>query len=102
MKKKQTSVKHQGMVPGRWFALLRRPDALPVLFSSAADAIQNQDDDEYLVEVVVRPASTLVLLSGELEMAERGQQERPRRPRLPATEKVRRGKRRAAAARVRR
>lgn len=99
--------KNQGMVSGRFWALLRRPDALPVLFSSKQDAVENLDYDEYLVEVRVHPASAMALLRGRRELLRRkdaeaaakrrvrlagaSDRETSRRPRIPAEQKRRRG-----------
>lgn len=45
--------KAAGIAPGIWWALLRGPKALPVLFDSYNDACENQDSDEYIVRVRV-------------------------------------------------
>lgn len=63
--------KSQGMVAGEWFALLRTPDGLPVVFASKTDAEDNLDFDEYLVKVHIRPCSTLDILRGEQVLIER-------------------------------
>jgi hypothetical protein len=88
-------VKNLGMVPGSFWALLRKPDALPVLFGSRQDAVENLDYDEYLVEVRVHPASTMALLRGRQELLRRREAERKAkaRPRLPPEAKRRRGSR---------
>ena len=89
--------KNQGMVSGRWWALLRGPSSLPVLFSSRQDAIENRDTDEYLVEVRVSPASLVLLLRGAHALLERRKAQGKKgtftrsRPRVPDTEKRRRG-----------
>ena len=86
-------IPNQGMVEGRWFALLRTPDGLPVLFSSRQDATENLDYDEYLVEVYVRPARLRDLDAGERAVLERRRAEaaKKQRPRLPVERKTRRG-----------
>jgi hypothetical protein len=85
--------KNAGMVAGQWFALLRSPDALPVLFASRRDAEENRDSDEYLVVVMVRPASLADLGRGERAVLERRRAEaaKKKRPRIPDSEKRRRG-----------
>ncbi len=95
--------KNRGMVAGRWFALLNKPDDLPCLFSSRKDAIENRDTDEYLVEVHVRPLSLHQLYQGERELAARraaaakiigvprSRLAVARRPRLPLEQKRKRG-----------
>jgi hypothetical protein len=91
---KRTKAKNAGMVARQWFALLRTPDGLPVLFASRRDAEENRDDDEYLVVVMVRPASLADLGRGERAVLERRRAEaakKKKRPRIPATEKRRRG-----------
>jgi hypothetical protein len=45
--------KAPGIVPGIWWALVRGPKELPVLFESYQDACENQDEDEYIVKVRV-------------------------------------------------
>lgn len=68
---------NNGMVPGVWYALLRKPGSLPCLFSSRQDAIDNMDTDEYFVKVHVRPASLRDLLRGR--KWEALQKKKPRR-----------------------
>jgi hypothetical protein len=84
---KRTKAKNAGMVARQWFALLRSPDGLPVLFASKRDAEENRDDDEYLVVVMVRPASLADLGRGERAVLERRRAEaaKKKRPRIPAT-----------------
>ena len=82
--------KNRGMVSGRWWALLRGPNALPVLFGSKDDARDNRDFDEYLVEVHVRPMQLGDLVRGERTMVERLRAE-GKRPRVPVEHKRRRG-----------
>lgn len=82
------SAKNHGMVAGRWFALLRRPEALPVLFASRDDARENCDFDEYLVEVIVRPASLMLLGRGERWVRE---QEKKKKKRPTEQKRRRRG-----------
>ncbi len=45
---------NRGIEAKRWWALVRGPRALPVLFESHEAALQNQDADEYIVQVQVR------------------------------------------------
>lgn len=49
-------VPNRGLAPGRWWALVRGPKALPVIFASRTQARENRDFDEYLVCVDVKPA----------------------------------------------
>jgi hypothetical protein len=90
---KRTKAKNAGMVARQWFALLRTPDGLPVLFASRRDAEENRDDDEYLVVVMVRPASLADLGRGERAVLERRRAEaaKKKRPRIPDEQKRRRG-----------
>ncbi len=44
-----------------WWALLKSPDSLPVLFTTRKDAAQNRDPDEYLELVKV---SRVISLKG--------------------------------------
>jgi hypothetical protein len=96
--------KNQGMVARSWWALLRKPDGLPVLFNSKSDAQDNCDYDEYVVPVLVRPSNLLDLARGERAVREASQAKPPsssvklrgfgtkkRRPRLPVEKKRRRG-----------
>lgn len=83
--------KNLGMVAGSFWALLRGPASLPVLFSSKQDAIDNRDTDEYLVEVRVRPASALLLLRGERTLLQRAKAAAAGRPRVPVEQKRKRG-----------
>ena len=76
---KSTKAKNRGMVSGSWWALLRKPDALPVLFSSRSDAKDNRDYDEYLVQVLVRPVLARDLLRGKRALLDR---QRPQRQRI--------------------
>lgn len=46
----------KGIRVKQWWALVRRPGALPVCFASKRDAVANRDPDEYLVKVFVVPA----------------------------------------------
>jgi hypothetical protein len=39
--------------PFRWWALVRSARALPIVFASRKDAIENQEPDEFLVEVFI-------------------------------------------------
>ena len=41
--------------PGCWWALVRGPNKLPVLFATKQQAIENRDPDESLVRVMVTP-----------------------------------------------
>ena len=41
------------IVSGTWWALVRTPKALPVLFSTKAGAEESADHDEQLVRVIV-------------------------------------------------
>lgn len=94
------------MVARSWFALLRKPDGLPCLFSSKSDAEENRDYDEYVVPVLVRPASLLDLARGERAVLEARREAKAKppsstvkvrgfggksRPRLPVEQKRRRG-----------
>jgi hypothetical protein len=93
---KRSKAKNAGMVARQWFALLRTPDGLPVLFASRRDAEENRDDDEYLVVVMVRPASLADLGRGERAVLERRRAEaaaKKTRPRIPDEQKRRRGSR---------
>jgi hypothetical protein len=38
----------------RWWALLRGPSELPVIFQTRQQALDNRDPDEYLVPVIVQ------------------------------------------------
>lgn len=53
MKRKATKTM---LVPGTWWALVRSPRSLPVLFSDRQAARENLDFDEYEVRVHVTPA----------------------------------------------
>lgn len=64
-------MKSQGAIPGLWWALLRSPDGLPVLFRFKEEAQMNRDADEYLVQVNVRPHRMLDLLKGRRWSSER-------------------------------
>lgn len=46
------------IVKRRWWALVRGPKRLPVIFGSRQDAIENADPDEQLVHVTVTPVTT--------------------------------------------
>lgn len=48
------SGRSQGRIKSRtWWALVRSPKSLPVLFASYEDAVENRDPDEYIVQVIV-------------------------------------------------
>lgn len=45
------------MRSGDWWALVRSPQSLPVLFASETAALEHRDPDEYVVRVAVKRAS---------------------------------------------
>ncbi len=47
-------MKKQGLETRRWWALVRGPRELPVIFAQREDAEQDKGSDEYLVQVTVR------------------------------------------------
>lgn len=49
-----SQIQKRGLKRNRWWALVRNRRALPVLFASKQQALDNQDPDEYLVRVEVR------------------------------------------------
>jgi hypothetical protein len=81
-------MKSKGLVGGRWYALLRGPDKLPVLFACRDDAVENMDTDEYLVPVWV-----YATLASDRRLARIFKAKRKGRPRIPDERKRRRGTR---------
>lgn len=84
---------NNGILPGRWFALLNHPADLPVLFASRRDAVESRDYDEYLVEVFVHASRLGDVTRARLWEAQQKAAKllRTARPRVPDEEKRRRG-----------
>jgi hypothetical protein len=49
--------RNAGIKKGDWWALVRGPRALPVVFNTEKDARSDRDSDEYMVRVSIAPAA---------------------------------------------